>query len=598
MSTSRTDLNCTWLVEILTKLRKIRNTRNVGDYVTPSLQVLLVLFFVVFSANFADAQQGNTVPDARYARLAKGINLSQWFAYGRTESYSPSEFAWMRKQGITAVRLAFDPTVPNSSTLSSSYKAAFISQLGSAIDILISYGFTVVLDPHNNNKEYGVGLQTETEISAFVQMWSIVSSQYANRDPEFLMFEVLNEPDDKVTPEKWSAIQKQVISKIRQNAQNHTIVVTANDWSSIDPTVAMSLVHDSNVIYTFHFYEPFVFTHQGAYWSGLGGISGLEYPYSPTNAQTVLSSLKTTTLQAYLQQYMYEKWDATVIRNRIDVVANWAKRNNIRVWIGEFGYVLWAAPVCCSDELQPIPINSRAAWIKDVRTAAEQNGIGWCMWDFDNLVDKRKGAYTVLPEVMSALGIGVFPDIKITLSSGWNLLGNNAYRSIDVAATFGDVTKVTSVWKWNSSASKWAFYGPNQTNGGAAFAALRGYEVLTTINAGEGYWVNAKQPFSVQMPTGSAMAPLSITALPKGWHLIAAGDSPTPDDLSTEVGSPNVISMWAWNSILQKWYFYSPSLQQRGGAALSDYAASKGYLDLTENNKKLDNGTGLWVNRK
>ena len=37
--------------------------------------------------------------------------------------------------------------------------------------------------------------------------------------------------------------------------------------------------------------------------------------------------------------------------------------------------------------------------------------------------------------------------------------------------------------------------------------------------------------------------------------------------------------------------------QAQGGTALSDYIASKGYLDFAANNRTLGNGIGFWLNR-
>jgi len=88
----------------------------------------------------------------------------------------------------------------------------------------------------------------------------------------------------------------------------------------------------------------------------------------------------------------------------------------------------------------------------------------------------------------------------VSLASGWNLLGNDA--PVTVASAFGDTNKVTSVWKWVASTSKWAFYTPSMASQALAdYAASKGYDVLTTTNAGEGFWVNAITSFTVQLPS-------------------------------------------------------------------------------------------------
>ena len=47
-----------------------------------------------------------------------------------------------------------------------------------------------------------------------------------------------------------------------------------------------------------------------------------------------------------------------------------AKKNGVPVWCGEFGAINGA------------PTDARKAWLRDVRTACEKAGIGWCMWDY------------------------------------------------------------------------------------------------------------------------------------------------------------------------------------------------------------------------
>lgn len=203
--------------------------------------------------------------------------------------------------------------------------------------------------------------------------------------------------------------------------------------------------------------------------------------------------------------------------------------------------------------------------------------------------------------------------LSANLISGWNLVGNGSSGTLDVASAFGNANNVTTVWKWIASTAKWAFYAPSQTDGGAAYASSKGYDFLTTINGGEGYWVNAKAVFPVPGASGtpvtavSFQTPLNGTGtLIAGWNLIAIGESKTPSDfnkaLSTTppaqgVTPTNVTTLWAWDAGLSQWYFYAPSLEAQGGTALKDYASGKGYLDFTTANKTLGSGTGFWVNK-
>ena len=202
--------------------------------------------------------------------------------------------------------------------------------------------------------------------------------------------------------------------------------------------------------------------------------------------------------------------------------------------------------------------------------------------------------------------------LSLSLASGWNLVGNSTNSPVTVATTFGSSSYVTSVWKWVAASSKWAFYAPGQSDGGAAYAASSGYELLITVNGGEGFWVNAKAGFTAQMPTGTAVTSASMASLSSGWNLIAVGDNPTPSSFNSTLSSASsatstppspgttiasVSTLWAWDTSKSKWYFYAPSLQAQGGTVLADYISNKGYLDFTAGGKTLSTGMGIWVNK-
>ncbi len=202
--------------------------------------------------------------------------------------------------------------------------------------------------------------------------------------------------------------------------------------------------------------------------------------------------------------------------------------------------------------------------------------------------------------------------ISLALIAGWNLVGNGVEAPIAVATTFNDATKINSVWKWVASARTWAFYSPSQTDGGAAYASTRGYRFLTTINAGEGFWVNAISSLSIPLPFGAAVSSQSfrigeIRWLLTGWNLIATGDKPTPNSLNCILNVTNctftatpefMAAVWAWDAAKQRWYFWAPSLVNNG--TLASYINSKGYLDFsslqTTPAGTLSPTTGFWVN--
>lgn len=201
--------------------------------------------------------------------------------------------------------------------------------------------------------------------------------------------------------------------------------------------------------------------------------------------------------------------------------------------------------------------------------------------------------------------------LNLTFTTGWNLAGNGGTSAIDIAV-FSDGSKITTVWKWLADTSKWAFYTPSLAGQQLLdYISSKGYELLTSIGAGEGFWVNAKVDFSTQVSAPAAVTSVSFqpqfdgtSRLLPGWNMIAIGDNKTPSEfnklLSTTppaVGAIpiNVTTLWAWDSGLTNWYFYAPSLDSNGG--LGSYITGKGYLDFAVTGKVLTPGTGFWVNK-
>lgn len=203
-------------------------------------------------------------------------------------------------------------------------------------------------------------------------------------------------------------------------------------------------------------------------------------------------------------------------------------------------------------------------------------------------------------------------DYKIKLSSGWNLLGNSWNVSVNVGTLMG-VTScgtnvssgITSVWKWNPTNRAWQFYTPKLADCGASYAAQKGYEYLTTINSGEGFWVNASQNGAMYSPMGAEVVYCSgFSTMPSGWNLIATGDnkyarafnnclSSTAPSVDQVANNQPITSMWAWDTTLAQWYFYSPLLDNNG--TLSSYVTGKNYLDF--GSRTLSPGSGFWVNK-
>lgn len=194
---------------------------------------------------------------------------------------------------------------------------------------------------------------------------------------------------------------------------------------------------------------------------------------------------------------------------------------------------------------------------------------------------------------------GAYAQVAFNLSTGWNLLGNSSALPIDAATTFADASKITTVWKWNKTASKWAFYAPSMLPAAlTSYAQSKGYDVLSSIDPKEGFWVNASAAAALTGPAANGVT-LVESDLQQGWNLAGSADNKTPSQLnqglaySLGAAGKAIVTAWAWDAPSSKWKFYAPALEAQGGTALADYITQKGYLPF---GAALSAADGFWLN--
>lgn len=198
-----------------------------------------------------------------------------------------------------------------------------------------------------------------------------------------------------------------------------------------------------------------------------------------------------------------------------------------------------------------------------------------------------------------AFSYAAHAQVSFNLSQGWNLLGNSSASVINVATTFGDTSKFTTVWTWNRTASKWAFYSPSMTSTElATYAQSKGYDVLSSIAPKEGFWVNAAAAAAFTGPVANGVTLIEGDLQPS-WNLVGSADKMTPSQLnqalnaSLGVAGKSMTTAWAWDAQGSKWRFYSPTLEAAGGTALTDYITNKQYLPFSA---ALSESEGFWLN--
>ncbi len=343
---------------------------------------------------------------ARFGRLRRGVNLSHWFSQApnytkeRLETHTTAaDIALIKSMGFDHVRFPIEPAplltdTPDPSILNSTY----LQYVDRALDMILAAGLAVVIDIHPSD-EFKLRMnRDERGVEAFAKFWRAFASHLSKRDPEFVFLEVINEPmvEDGY---RWYGIQGKLIAAIRAAAPNHTIIASGHRWSGLSEMLFLEPYSDANVIYNFHFYEPFAFTHQGATWAGpnLPFYKNVPYPSSPEAVQVLLGDIPDEPARYNLLRYGEDNWNAARIDRELGLAAAWAAKRHVFITCNEFGAFRKFARA-----------SDRVVWVRDMRVALEKHGIGWSMWDYAGgfaAVNKTNGQAQEDPELSKALGL-------------------------------------------------------------------------------------------------------------------------------------------------------------------------------------------------
>jgi hypothetical protein len=342
----------------------------------------------------------------RFSHLRRGVNLSHWFSQApdyskkHLETHTTADdIALIKAMGFDHVRFPIEPApLMSQSSDPLILNTTYLQYVDTALDMILSSGLAVIIDIHPSD-DFKLKLnRDDRNVESFGKFWRAFASHLSKRNPEFVFLEVINEPmvEDGY---RWAGIQGKLIASIRAGAPNHTIIASGHRWSGLYEMLFLEPYSDPNVIYNFHYYEPFAFTHQGATWAGpnVPFYKNVPYPSSPEVVKLLLDTIQDEPAKYNLLRYGEDNWNGKRIERELGFAAAWAARHRVYLTCNEFGAFRKFARA-----------TDRLNWLQDMRMALEKHGIGWTMWDYAGgfaLVNKSNGHAEKDPELLKALGL-------------------------------------------------------------------------------------------------------------------------------------------------------------------------------------------------
>jgi endoglucanase len=308
----------------------------------------------------------------------RGVNLGDYLEtsaryFGRGVTVSAEEFAQMRHEGFDHVRVPVGWQHYAGPAPDFSLSPEIFGRVDFVVTNALNDGLAVMINIHHFDELDKDPAGTTEE---FLAIWKQIALHY-EKFPRKLAFELDNEPHENATTALMSPIYARAIAEIRRTNPRRTIFVEPGNWGSIDELKNLVLPPDDNVVVSAHCYEPFHFTHQGASWAPADvQQTGIIFPGPP--AQPLVPDPKLNLkpwMLDWIQKYntlptAQNPSSPLAFTDKLKFVHAWSDYYGRPVHIGEFGAYTKADP------------RSRANFYSAFRRAAEQENLGWCIWDW------------------------------------------------------------------------------------------------------------------------------------------------------------------------------------------------------------------------
>jgi endoglucanase len=314
----------------------------------------------------------NNTCRAQSPPFSRGVNLTSWFQASNVRQiqftkYTRQDFEQIKSLGCDAIRVPINLHFMTQGAPSYTIDPLFYTLLDQVVDWAEELEIHLILDNHTfdpaENTDPAVGNILE-------KVWAQMAEHYKNRS-EYLYYEILNEPHG-ITGQQWNAIQQDVVDVIRGIDPMHTIVIGPANWNSYHNLDEMPVYTDKNLIYTFHFYDPFLFTHQGAGWTdpSMAPLAGVPFPYAADQMPSFPPALDGTWIESSFNNYQNEGTVARV-QQLIDLAVQFSDSRSVPLFCGEFGvYIPNSDP------------EDRVFWYETTRRYLEEKEIAWTTWDY------------------------------------------------------------------------------------------------------------------------------------------------------------------------------------------------------------------------
>ncbi|MFK4003533.1 glycoside hydrolase family 5 protein [Qipengyuania sp. NPDC077563] len=244
--------------------------------------------------------------------------------------------------------------------------AAWMNRVQQVVDWALEADLNVILNSHHFDPIYERPLEVAEWHGG---VWKQIAERFEGYPEETLWFELENEPHNKFDHSNLLTTLTPALEEVRALHPTRAVIIGGENWSGIKSLETLPLPEDPNVHPTFHYYEPFAYTHQGAEWAG-------------PDVPPVGRSFPTAE-------------DEAMLKRDVAAIEAYKARTGKTPFMGETG---------AFD--RHIPLEDRVTYHRTIHDTFAPTGIGMCMWAYTNtfpFYDHQKGQW--LPGMLDAIGL-------------------------------------------------------------------------------------------------------------------------------------------------------------------------------------------------
>ena len=338
-------------------------------------------------------------------RIKRGTNISHWLSQSeqrgeaRRLHIQEDDFARLEQLGFDFVRIPIDEEQfwdEKGTKLPEAWEL-----LKNALDWSRKHNLRAIVDLHiirshyfnavnEGDKAANTLFTSEKAQEDLINLWRQLSDFLKDRSNDWVAYEFMNEPVAE-EHEQWNQLIAKVHKALRELEPQRTLVIGSNLWQGHQTIKYLKVPEgDKNIILSFHYYNPMILTHYGAWWSPLCAAYKGKVNYPGVLVSKEDYDAAPDAIKPELKQYTEEVWDINKIREQFKDAIEAAKKYDLQLFCGEWGVY------------EPVDRELAYNWYRDMLTVFDEFNIAWTTWCYDadfGFWDQQRHTYKDRPLV-------------------------------------------------------------------------------------------------------------------------------------------------------------------------------------------------------